>query len=44
MYKPTLLLIVLLVVGKAADTDHPINDNMVNDIKEKTKNWEPHSP
>jgi len=39
----TLILLALVAFASAEDT-HPINHDIVNDIKEKTDIWEPYDP
>lgn len=40
----TLLILGVATVLNARTTDHPINDDIVKEIKNKTKAWTPYEP
>lgn len=40
----SLLLVFFVVLALSKQNDHPINEDAVNDIKQKTIAWEPHNP
>lgn len=42
--KKSLLLIFLVVLVYCKQNDHPINEDAVNEIKQKTDSWEAHNP
>lgn len=39
-----LILVGMAVLSSSATTDHPVNQDMVNDIKSKTDKWIPREP